>query len=322
MKFTLATIAAAIAFLPMIEAHLAMVNPGVYGDGVDPLPPLAENGSNFPCAISSFNADGDGPTLNPGQGAEILLKGTAVHSGGSCQVSITYDQPPTKNSVWKVMKSFEGGCPVQANGNLPDAPGGPLNNSLPPLGYTVPDGIPAGKATIAWTWFNKSGNREMYMRCHKATIGGNGSKGAYDALPDMFVAQLHTTTCKVPEGISVKFPNPGSQVQGSGDGNPTGDCGSKGGAAPPPETAGPPPPPPSPPTTDSQTTDSKSNNPPPPSTGGPCSDGQKQCGGGSWSMCANGAWVNMGALAAGTDCSAITKRSIRFSAAHMAKRAV
>jgi len=150
MKFTLATIAAAIAFLPMIEAHLAMVNPGVYQGG-DPVPPLADDGSNFPCAVPSFgSSDGEGPTLTPGQGAEILLKGTAVHSGGSCQVSITYDQPPTKNSVWKVMKSFQGACPVEASGNLPEVPGGPLSNTLPPLSYTVPADLPAGKATVAW----------------------------------------------------------------------------------------------------------------------------------------------------------------------------
>ena len=168
----------------------------------------------------------------------------------------------------------------------------------------------------------------MYMRCHKATIGGSGGdKGAFDALPNMFVAQIHTTTCKVPEGTNVKFPNPGSQVQGSGDGNPTGDCGSKGGSAPPPTTGGSPPPQAPPPVANgppvnTPPVNSPPANSPPPPTGGACSAGQTKCGGGSWSMCANGTWVNMGALAAGTDCSAISKRSIRFSAAHMAKRAI
>jgi len=228
MKFTLATIAAATAFLPLIEAHLYLNMPGAYRQG-DPLPPLAEDGSNFPCAVTDFsNPEGQGPTYNPGQGGEIRLSGTAVHSGGSCQISITYDQPPTKNSVWKVMKSFQGGCPVDVTGNLPAA-GDPTQSPLPPLQYTVPDGLPAGKATIAWTWFNKSGNREMYMRCHTATIGGSGSdKGAYDSLPNMFVAQIAVNSCRVPEGINLKFPNPGSQVVGTGDGAPTGDCGAGG----------------------------------------------------------------------------------------------
>lgn len=319
MKFTLATLAAAVAFLPMIEAHLAMVNAGVYGGG-DPLPPLEENGSNFPCTLSDFSSsDGEGPTLNPGQGAQIQLKGTAVHGGGSCQVSITYDQPPNKNSVWKVMKSWQGACPIEHPGNLPLPPDGqPLSNTLPPLGYTVPDGLPSGKATIAWTWFNRIGNREMYMRCHRATIGGSGGdKAALDKLPNMFVAQLLTTTCKVAENFSVRFPNPGSQVQGSGDVDPTGDCGPSGGSAPPP-----------PPKVDAPTqpapeaVNPEPVAPPPQSNSGGCATGQTQCGGGTWSMCANGAWVNMGPLAAGTDCSAISKRGIRFSAAHIAKRAL
>lgn len=149
MKFTLATIAAAAAFLPMIEAHLFMNMPGLYKTG-DNMPPLAESGANFPCAVDSFQPDGEGPTLNPGgAGPAIQLFGTAVHSGGSCQISITYDSPPTKNSVWKVMKSFQGGCPVDVEGNLTPN-GDPTTNALPPLAYDVPANLPAGKATVAW----------------------------------------------------------------------------------------------------------------------------------------------------------------------------
>ena len=149
MKFSLATIAAAAAFLPLIEAHVFMNMPGTYRGG-DPMPPLDPTGANFPCSVPSFDsADGEGPTLTPGQGGEIKLAGTAVHSGGSCQISITYDQPPNRNSVWKVMKSFQGGCPIQIDGNLPDA-GDPTQAALPTLSYTVPQGLPAGQATVAW----------------------------------------------------------------------------------------------------------------------------------------------------------------------------
>jgi len=224
MKFTLATIVAATAFLPLIQAHLYLNMPGAYRGG-DPMPPLREDGSNFPCAVPNFgNSEGKAPTYNPGQKAEIRLSGTAVHGGGSCQISITYDQPPTKNSVWKVMKSFQGGCPVDAPGNLPEKPD-PTKSPLPPLKYTVPNGLPAGKATIAWTWFNKLGNREMYMRCHKVTIGGNSQdKGAFYSLPNMFIAQIARNNCRIPHGVNVRFPKPGSQVVGAGDGNPNGDC--------------------------------------------------------------------------------------------------
>jgi len=225
MKLTLATIAIATAFLPLIEAHLILKMPGTYQSD-DNMPPLNEDGSNFPCAVTDFSRASEGPTYNPGQTADIRLFGSAVHGGGSCQISITYDQPPTKNSVWKVMKSFQEGCPMYADGNLnvPDH----TNHALDILHYTVPNNLPAGKATIAWTWFNRLGNREMYMRCHKATISGSSSdKGAFNSLPNMFVAQNARNSCRIREGVNVRFPNPGSQVFGNGNGDPTGDCGPK-----------------------------------------------------------------------------------------------
>lgn len=308
--------------------------PGTYKNG-DPMPPLDPNGADFPCSVPSFTADGDGPTLTPGQGGQIRLFGTAVHSGGSCQISITYDQPPNRNSVWKVMKSFQGGCPIDVNGNLPDI-GDPTKNPLPALQYTVPQGLPSGKGTVAWTWFNKSGNREMYMRCHKATIGGSGgSKATFNSLPDMFIANINgLNTCRVAEGINVRFPNPGSQVQGQGDGDPTGNCGSSG-SNPPPQEDTPDAPEDDAPEEDAPEEDAPEQDAPEddapeedypeqdaPPTKGPCEDGQKQCGGGTWSLCFAGEWAFMGNIAPGTDCSAILKRSIRFSAAHMSRRAL
>lgn len=46
---------------------------------------------------------------------------TAVHGGGSCQLSITYETDPRKQkdpSSWRVIYSIEGGCPTDAPGNL------------------------------------------------------------------------------------------------------------------------------------------------------------------------------------------------------------
>lgn len=146
MKFTIATIAAAAAFFPMIKGHLSMNSmSGIYVGG-DGMAPLEADGSNFPCTSDFSSSLGDGPTLNPGDAAQIELHGSAVHGGGSCQISITYDQPPKKNSVWKVLKSFEGGCPMKANGNLPADP----THVLQSLDYTLPKSLPQGKATIAW----------------------------------------------------------------------------------------------------------------------------------------------------------------------------
>ena len=143
MKFIITTIAIAAAFVPMMEGHLKMVNDGTYpgGDGLGPV--VKEN---FPCTRDGGEPEKDGPTLTPGDSAKISLEGTAVHGGGSCQISITYDQPPTEKSVWKVMKSFIGGCPVDNDQNL--NPGS--TEKLPPLNYQIPRGLPSGKATIAW----------------------------------------------------------------------------------------------------------------------------------------------------------------------------
>ncbi|CAI6068163.1 unnamed protein product [Clonostachys chloroleuca] len=63
-------------------------------------------------------------------------------------------------------------------------------NAADPFQYdfTIPSDIPAGKGTIAWTWFNKIGNREMYMNCGPLTLtGAGGPQKNFDDLPDMFL---------------------------------------------------------------------------------------------------------------------------------------
>lgn len=67
------------------------------------------------------------------------------------------------------------------------------------------------------TWFNKIGNREMYMNCAPVTIT-NGGSGLGTDYPRTFVAQIGTNECTIPEGIAVEFPYPGLVVQ-RGDGN-------------------------------------------------------------------------------------------------------
>ena len=217
-----ATLTAAAAFLPaLVSAHVMMVYPpSVYThhDGTD-LNPLNADGSNYPCFYTD-GGTGDFPELALGSQQHIGLEGSAVHGGGSCQVSITYDVPPTKDSVFKVIMSKEGGCPISAPGNLPDDP----TNTLPSLPYQVPSNIPAGKAVLAWTWFNKIGNREMYMRCAPVKLTGSCTETAdYNKLPDMFKANIGNG-CATTEGVDLTFPDPGSVVVGTGTGPPVGNC--------------------------------------------------------------------------------------------------
>jgi len=93
---------------------------------------------------------------------------TDILGGGSCQWSITTDKEPTKESRWKVLHSHMGSCPSDAPGNLKGGQGNedgskPIGHGLLEFDVPLPKGMPDGQYTFAWTWFNKIGNREMYM---------------------------------------------------------------------------------------------------------------------------------------------------------------
>ena len=114
-------------------------------------------------------------------------------------MSITFDEEPTKESVFKVVQTFEGSCPSENNAQLT---------------FNIPKDFPnAERATLAWTWFNKIGNREMYMDCAPISItGGSDNKDYYESLPDMLVANIATTDCSIEEGNDLEVPDPGEFV--------------------------------------------------------------------------------------------------------------
>ncbi|KAJ6104755.1 Extracellular protein [Penicillium sp. IBT 18751x] len=117
--------------------------------------PLQSSGSDYPCKGYANDKFDSQATYAQGQQYEMELEGSATHGGGSCQISLTYDRGKT----FKVIESMLGNCPIDKNYN-----------------FTVPSDAPSGEALLAWTWFNKVGNREMYMNCAFVTIGGD-SKG-------------------------------------------------------------------------------------------------------------------------------------------------
>jgi hypothetical protein len=142
---------------------------------------------------------------------ELTFTGSAVHGGGSCQVSVTLDQKPTKNSQWKVIHSIIGGCPSNVTGNLVANANG---DGAAVFQFTMPKGMPNGQYTLGWTWFNKVGNREMYMNCAPITVtGGGNDNSVMEKLPDMFVANIPFETCNIPENFNYQFPNPGDSVE-------------------------------------------------------------------------------------------------------------
>lgn len=95
-------------------------------------------------------------TYSPGQQATMTVEGGAPHNGGSCQLSLSYD----KGTTFTVIKSFHGGCPLSSGQKFD---------------FTIPSDAPEGDDVVfAWTWVNKTGNREYYMSCAVVNIKAGG----------------------------------------------------------------------------------------------------------------------------------------------------
>ncbi|ORX38345.1 hypothetical protein BD324DRAFT_578018 [Kockovaella imperatae] len=152
-----------------------------------------------------------------GSTVTITLDDGVTHKGGSCQLSLSYDDGKT----WSVIQSYMGGCPIDS------------------LSYDVeiPSDAPSGDAIFSWSWFNWEGNREMYQNCAVVTIQNGGSGLDPIRYPPPFVANVDAAPgCATIEGVSVVFPNPGANVRYGGeyrDSKPTkptgftGDCGAQ-----------------------------------------------------------------------------------------------
>jgi hypothetical protein len=190
---------AVAALAATANAHMIMKYPVPYSKDKIDNSPISK--AQFPCkSQNGFTVT----TMNPmtvGEKQTLTFDGSAVHGGGSCQLSVTMDLEPTPDSVFKVIKSMEGACPGIE---------GPLD-----FEFSLPDSIPNGKATFAWTWFSKlAGQSELYMNCAPIEVSGGASDdSAFQKLPDMFVANLEPQVCKNKEGSAVAFPNPGTDVQ-------------------------------------------------------------------------------------------------------------
>ncbi|KAK0627169.1 hypothetical protein B0T14DRAFT_422176 [Immersiella caudata] len=211
------------------SAHVLMSTPAPFSIPALHNGPLKPDGSDFPCQSTDgvYQSGGAINIMPLGSMQALTFVGTAVHGGGSCQVSITYDIAPNQNSTWKVIHSIEGGCPARGtSGNLGNHP----NLKIPfDYGFPIPNDVPAGNATIAWTWLNKVGNREFYMNCAPVFLAGEGgNKSNWESLPDMLVANIGNG-CTTEEGKDYKYPDPGSSVESFGTGEfafPIGKCAS------------------------------------------------------------------------------------------------
>ncbi|KAK0383569.1 hypothetical protein NLU13_9480 [Sarocladium strictum] len=336
----------------LASAHIKMSNPVPYGAATLNNSPLAADGSDFPCKQRAGVYDAAGASNVYAQGSSQQLKfiGSAVHGGGSCQVSITTDLKPNANSKWKVIKSIEGGCPAKDTvGNLPDNAAGAVPFTY---GYTIPDELAAGNYTIAWTWQNKVGNRELYMNCAPLQVTGDKADDSLlDSLPDMFVANIGNN-CETLQNSDLLYPNPGKDVDrfngatsafkdpvGPGCAKATGGSGggnNGGGNSPAPTTteasSQPSAPAQQPSVPGAQPSEQPDNSTPAPEapSGGSSSspsggfaagtacdaEGDWNCVGGSaFQRCASGSWSTVMALAQGVNCSGGQSAVLNMAAA-------
>ncbi|KAE8454286.1 hypothetical protein EG329_005211 [Mollisiaceae sp. DMI_Dod_QoI] len=159
--------------------------------------------AQFPC--KGYQVDMNDPTgagasvrtYTAGEAASFSVTGGATHGGGSCQIALAY--PADGLRKYTVIHSYEGSCPL-SDGEV--------------FEFTVPADAPTGSAVFAWTWFNKIGNREIYMNCASVTIApGSGGDVAvpFSSRPDIFVANLGNG-CQTVEMKEVTFPSPGPDV--------------------------------------------------------------------------------------------------------------
>ncbi len=182
--------------------------------------PLKGDGSDFPCkgslALLSSSSSADGAsvaTWSGGNTYNFTVSGGAPHGGGSCQAALSVDGGKT----FRVVHSYEGACP----GDGPESS----------FAFVVPADVPGAKgAVFAWTWFNRLGNREMYMNCAVVDLvggGGGRAKVAFAQRPALFVANVGNG-CRTVDSADVKFPNPGPDVDAKGGTTPPAgsSCGS------------------------------------------------------------------------------------------------
>lgn len=233
MKSVFALVSCALGLAGLAQAHMEMTSPAPFKSKANPnagsdidysmTAPLAAGGGNFPCKgyHSLFGTDAGKPTAEYKAGGtyQMTITGGANHGGGSCQASLSFD----KGSSWTVIHSYIGNCPAAGTSNLD---------------FTIPPDTPSGDVIFAWTWFNKVGNREMYMNCAAVTITGGSSKrndkrvAALSSRPALFVANVNNG-CSTKEGSDLAFPNPGPDESDSSSNTspPVGSCASSGGGS-------------------------------------------------------------------------------------------
>ncbi|KAF4986184.1 hypothetical protein FDECE_16087, partial [Fusarium decemcellulare] len=205
--------------------HVIMLEPHPYNLDTEPLYqtwPLSAD-LPFPCQGRTQHAE-EVTKVTAGSTQTVKFWGSAVHGGGSCQFSVAYgDTPPDNPDDWHTIYTIIGGCPAEAEGNIPTTGSDPHGRENGPectndsdkectkqFNIPIPKDMKNGPAIFAWTWFNKIGNREMYMTCAPIEVVGGKEDNSYvDSLPGIFVANIPGKCTTGASGSVINFPVPG-----------------------------------------------------------------------------------------------------------------
>ena len=228
----LTTPACLLVLAHLTTAHLKLKTPIPYGNLSLNTEPLESSGADWPCKqrpgwdeIVAWNVI---PLNTP---YNLTFQGQATHGGGSCQISLTRDTPPTVTSIFRVIKTFEGGCP---SANIKNVGTDPFGYGADAFTFEIPKSVKEGNYTLAWTWANKIGNREFYMNCAPITVTGGSGKTRHrrhthshglrherlskrtndglDTLPEVFRANSGNGCASPPSGTVLQIPDPGENT--------------------------------------------------------------------------------------------------------------
>ncbi|EPZ33847.1 hypothetical protein O9G_004439 [Rozella allomycis CSF55] len=129
-------------------------------------PPSRPGTTNSPAqSLCQGVPAGSSPTtVQAGSPLQVSISGEAVHGGGGCLFSISYDG----GNSFTVLSVTDKQCPIQRS-----------------FSVQIPANAPNGKAVFAWSWIPVlSGQPEYYMNCADIVISG-GSTGGSIAGPSM-----------------------------------------------------------------------------------------------------------------------------------------
>ncbi|ETS77577.1 hypothetical protein PFICI_11451 [Pestalotiopsis fici W106-1] len=234
MRSTLYIAASTMMLLSTGDSHIVLENPLPFRKAEDgPSNPIS--GATFPCKVpAGQRLEMDGPPTEMAIGEDQLLtfKGTAVHGGGSCQISLTSDIDdsfqPSKDSRFFVIHSIEGGCPARNQAGNLDGP------NTDQYYFKIPAGVSPGNYVLGWTWVPRIGGQpEYYMQCAPIAVTASTTKAKRlplserreglvskreESFPDLWMADLDDLTggCTNNEAlvqqVAIAYPNPGKYI--------------------------------------------------------------------------------------------------------------